>query len=91
MSPRDLKTTIKDYRPLLTVEARDALTELAAGLRFTVSRPGTYFGQPSVPDLLETLAACHRADPGGTHLALKVLLGANDLLPATPQDDNSAA
>lgn len=68
-----------------------ALRDLADGLGFHVTQPSPFQGQPSTNDLLDALAACHRADPGGTHLALKVLLGANGLLPATPQDDNSIA
>lgn len=84
MSPRIRKDTIKDYRPILSIEARDALTELAGSLGFIVTRQGTYNGLPSVPDFLEALAAAYRADPGGTHLALKVILDANGLRPSTP-------
>ena len=81
MSPRIRKDTIKDYRPILGIEARDALTELAGSLGFIVTRQGAYNGLPSVPDMLTALAAAHDRDPGETNLALKVLLGENDLLP----------
>lgn len=64
---------------------RDTLSELqqlAAGLGFIVATPGAHHGDASPPKFLDALAECHRRDPGGTHLALKVLLGANGLLPA---------
>lgn len=74
MSPRIRKDTIKDYRPILSIEARDALTELAGSLGFIVSRQGTYNGLPSVPDLLAAIAAAYRRDPDGTYRALQALL-----------------
>ena len=73
MSPKGLKATIQDYRPILSIEARDALTELAAGLGFIVTRKGTYYGNPSPPAMLDALAAAYQRDPGGVHLALKVI------------------
>ena len=86
MSPRDMKPTIKDYRPILSIEARDALTELAAGLGFIVTRPGTYYGKPSTPAMLDALAAAYATDPGGVHLALKVI-GVYNKPDATPPAD----
>lgn len=46
-----------------------------------VTQPSPFLGQPSINDLLDALAAAYVADPGGTHLTLKVLLQANGLLP----------
>ena len=57
----------------MSIEARDALTELAAGLGFIVTRPGTYYGKASAPAMLDALAAAYADDPGGVHLALKVI------------------
>ena len=65
------------YRPTLSPETRDDLTALAAALGFYLN------GTPSVTQLLEALGEVHSADPGGTRLALKVTLKANDLLPPT--------
>ena len=78
MSPRIRKTAIKDYRPILKIEARDSLTDLAEALGFIVTRKGTYDGLPSVPDLLEAIAAAYRADPAGTLDALRALLAPPD-------------
>lgn len=61
-----------------------ALQKLADGLGFHVDTPGGYFGHPSPPALLDALAEAYRHDPGGTHLALKVILKANNLLPERP-------
>ncbi|MBK9276518.1 MAG: hypothetical protein IPM49_18540 [Flavobacteriales bacterium] len=73
MSPRDAKQEIKDYRPVLAVEARDSLMELAKALAFQVSRHGTYYGQPSVRDMLESLAEAYRADSGEVETALRAI------------------
>ena len=73
MSPRIRKTAIKDYRPILKIEARDSLTDLAEELGFIVTRKGTYDGLPSVPDMLDALAAAYRRDPEGVALAFRVL------------------
>jgi hypothetical protein len=73
MSPRTTKADIKDYRPVLSIEARDALTKAAEALGFVVTRPGTYLGTPSVRELLESLAAAYERDPAGVQLALRVL------------------
>ena len=78
MSPRIRKTAIKDYRPILKIEARDSLTDLAEALGFIVTRKGTYDGLPSVPDLLEAIAAAYRLDPAATLDALRVLLAPPD-------------
>lgn len=64
-----------DYRPALSPETRLDLTALAQALGFYLN------GQPSAPQLLEALGEVYHADPGGTRLALKVLLRANGLLP----------
>ena len=87
MSPKSNKSGIKSFRPVLSEPARDSLTELAAGLGFIVSAPSLYTGKPSVPDLLEALAACYVADLDGTRRALKALLVANDLLPDSDAPD----
>ena len=62
------------------------LQSLAAALGFVVTVPGGKEGNPSPPAMLDALAAAYRADPGGTKLALKVLLQANDLLPEPPKN-----
>ena len=54
-------------------ESLNELQELAAGLGYFVTSPGGLFGQPSPADMLDALAAIYRADPGGVHLALKVI------------------
>lgn len=73
-----------DYRPTLSPETRDDLTALARRLGFYLN------GKPSVPQMLEALGEVSRADPGGTRLALKVLLDDNGLLPARPPSDKTA-
>ncbi len=73
-----------DYRPTLSPETRDDLTLLAAALGFYRN------GKPSAPELLEALGECRSADPGGTHLSLKVLLQANGLLPARAPGEEAA-
>ena len=65
-------------------ESLKALQKLALSLGFIVDAPGKYQGTPSAPDLLDAIAAVYDRDPGGTHLALKVLLDANGLLPTRP-------
>ena len=60
------------------------LQALAESLGFIVTTPGGKMGDPSPPALLDALAAAYDRDPGGTHLALKVLLKANGLLPTRP-------
>lgn len=64
-----------DYRPVLSAETHVDLTALAQNLGFYLA------GEPSAPQLLEALAEAYHTDPGGTHLALKVLLRENGLLP----------
>ncbi len=61
-----------------------ALQAMAESLGFIVTAPGGKLGNASPPALLDALAAAYRADPGGTHLALKVILDANGLRPSTP-------
>lgn len=55
---------------MLTTETRDTLTDLAARLGYFVVQRGTYEGLPSIPDLLESLAAAYRADPAAVADAL---------------------
>lgn len=74
MSPKSNKSGIKSFRPVLSETARDALTELAAGLGFIVIAPSLYTGKPSVPDMLESLATAYRANPAATLDALRALL-----------------
>ncbi len=57
----------------ISPDTAPALRELAAGLGFVVVQPSPFLGQPSLNDLLDALAAAYEADPGGVHLALKVL------------------
>ena len=59
---------------MLSVAARDSFSSLADALGFTVTRAGTYEGLPSVSDLLESLAACYRAEPAATLDVLRTLL-----------------
>jgi len=76
MSPKSNKSGIKSFRPVLSETARDALTELAAGLGFIVIAPSLYTGKPSVPDMLESLAAAYRTDPAAVLDALRAALPA---------------
>ena len=54
-------------------ETLAALQTMAAGLGFVATVPGGKFGKPSPAALLDALAAAYRIDPGGVHLALKVI------------------
>jgi len=54
-------------------ETLTALQELAAGLGYVANVPGGTFGKPSPAGMLDALAAAYEADPGGVHLALKVI------------------
>ena len=74
MSPKNNKSGIKSFRPVLSEDTRDALTDLAAGLGFIVIAPSLYTGKPSVPDMLESLATAYRADPAGVLASLSALL-----------------
>ena len=65
-------------------ETLGTLQDLAVMLGFLSTAPGQYQGRPAPADMLDALAAAYRADPGGTHLALKVILDANGLRPSTP-------
>ena len=85
MSPKNNKSGIKSFRPVLSEVARDALTELAGGLGFVVSTPSLYTGKPSVPDMLEALAISYRADPSAVLAALAGLL-APDAPTAPPSE-----
>ena len=49
------------------------LQGLAKGLGFTVKRHGGFQGDPSPAAMLDALAAAYERDPGGVHLALKVI------------------
>ena len=60
------------------------LQKLADSLGFLVTVRGGFYGEPSVRDFLHALAAAYTRDPGGTHLALKVLLRENGLLSERP-------
>lgn len=72
------------YKVRIREETLPELQTLAGQLGFTVTTPGRYLGDPSPAALLDALAAAYDRDPGGTHLALKVLLKANGLLPTRP-------
>jgi len=67
------KEIIKKYRPVLDPEVREPLFDLASGLGFVVTQPGTYLGEPSVTDLINAIAAAYRRDPAGIKLAFKVM------------------
>lgn len=62
------------------------LQVLAESLGFIVTTPGGKLGDPSPPAMLDAIAECYEADPGGTTLALMVLLRENGLLPERPPD-----
>lgn len=63
-----------------------ALRELAYRLGYIVDAPGKYQGTGSAPELVDAVAELYSVDPEGTHLAFKVLLEANGLLPEQPAD-----
>lgn len=69
------------YKVRIHEDTLPELQKLAGKLGFTVTTPGRYLGDPSPAALLDALAECHEVDPGGTKLALKVVLQANGLLP----------
>lgn len=54
-------------------ETLTRLQEMAQGLGYVVTSPGGLTGRPSPSDMLDALAAAYAADPGGVHLALKVI------------------
>lgn len=89
MSPRNKKSEIKSYRPVLSIAARDAFTDLAAALRFTVAREGMYHGLPSVTDMLEALATAYERDPAGVKLVMKTLGVTPDGKPSVVIGDTS--
>lgn len=62
-----------------------ALQDMALELGYVVTSPGGLTGRPSPADMIDALAAAYRADPGGVHMALKVIGVYNK--PATPADD----
>lgn len=64
---------IKVYRPELTQTARDALMKLAARLGFVVTQPGRYYGDPTPPAMLDSLAAAYERDPDAVVDALRQL------------------
>ena len=80
------------YKVRIHEDTLPELQKLSGKLGVTVTTPGRYLGDPSPAALLDALAECHDAAPGGTTLALKVLLKANGLLPArdTSAPDSSA-
>lgn len=86
---------VRKYRwkwtALIDRESLTKLQELAAGLGFFATVPGGKFGKPSPAAMLDALAAAYEVDPGGTHLTLKTLLKANDLLPAPAADNDDPA
>ena len=51
-----------------------ALQSMAGELGFIVTQASRYQGQPSPPDMLESLATAYRANPAATLDALRVLL-----------------
>ena len=83
MSPKSNKSGIKSFRPVLSEDARDSLTELAAELGFIVIAPSLYTGKPSVPDMLESLATAYRANPAAVLASLSALIAPD----ATPPSE----
>ena len=73
MTPRKPSPNIRDYRPVLSIAARDELMALAESLAFVVDQPGRYDGGPSVRLLLESLATAHRNNPRAVRDALRAL------------------
>lgn len=71
MTPQEPHSEIKEYRPKLSVETRDALMDLASALAFVINQPGRYDGVASVRDFLEALAAAYRRDPMAVRDALR--------------------
>lgn len=65
------KAQIRDYRPKLTVQARDTLIEMARALGYIVTQPGRYFGEPTPPEMLDALAAAYRRDSGSVIDAMR--------------------
>ena len=61
------------YRVRIEKETTPALQDLAMSLGFVATTPGKYLGAPSPGSFLDALAAAYRIDPGGVHLALKVI------------------
>lgn len=78
------KDVIKKYRPVLDPEVRDPLFSIASNLGFIVTQPGTYLGEPSVTDFLQSLAAAYRADSGAVIDALRDLGVVNPAEPPAP-------
>lgn len=62
MSAKGTKTR---YHTRVEPDTLPALDLLSADLGFFVDVPGTYYGEPSKPDLLDALAAAYRRDPAG--------------------------
>lgn len=61
------------YKVRIQEQSLPILQELAGELGFTVDTPGRYLGDPSPAAMLDALADAYRRDPGGVHLALKVI------------------
>lgn len=57
----------------ITPESLPLLQSLAKELGYVVDVPGGNFGKPAPAAMLDALAAAYERDPGGVHLALKVI------------------
>lgn len=80
-----MKTAVKTYKPKLSGESRDALTDLARDLAFYADQPGMHYGNPSPGQLLDALAAAYRTNPTAVAAALRALaVTGNGPPPARP-------
>lgn len=68
-------------------ETLPVLQRMAGELGFIVDTPGGKRGDSSPPAMLDALAAAYERDPGGVHLALKVIGVYNK--PDAPEPFNS--
>ncbi len=70
MAKRAYKWT---WQARIQPETLIALRKMAGDLGFIVDTLGQYHGTASAPAMLDALAAAYERDPGGVHLALKVI------------------
>ncbi len=73
MTPAGNRAYQYSYRVRIEKETTPALQEMAAELGFISDAPGYRQGSPSPGAFLDALATAYRRDPGGVHLAFKVL------------------
>lgn len=61
------------YQASIDRETLPHIQALSRDLGFLVETPGTYYGEPSPPALLDSLAAVYRTDPAAVTAALRGL------------------